>query len=104
MNVGRARNLTVPLVLLVAWAAIYLPWARRHPAVSQLPIDRLPPAVLVWPQPAPPNDPPEVAAMKREIEALQAALIDRYRAEAALRPARADRRPRATPGDVTGGQ
>ena len=65
----------VPLVLALAWAAIYVPWVRRYHPQPAISLGRLPPAIFVPPQMKPEALPPDVVAMRRNFDDSMAKFI-----------------------------
>jgi hypothetical protein len=71
----RYAYVMVPLVLVVIWAAVYVPWVRRYHPLPNTRFDRLPPAVFVPPQIKPEALPADVIAMRSHYEEMKAQWI-----------------------------
>ena len=75
MKNPRYAYVMVPLVLVVVWAAVYVPWVRRHNLQTSIPFDRLPPAIFVPPQIKPEVLPADVIAMRSHYDEMKAQWI-----------------------------
>lgn len=99
MNPRRSAYVAVPITLLIVWAVVYAAWLRQQPKDHGLRVDQLPAPSLVWPEPSPTPDSPDVAAAKQRLEKMQAELIAnaaeelRARREQALRDGSVFQRP-----------
>jgi hypothetical protein len=67
----------VPLTLLVAWAAFYLPWLSQHRPGKKMSVERLPLAAFFWPDQKPEKASPELIELRRQTEESKAQLYAR---------------------------